>query len=433
MKKFFKLKIALMDEMGAAAPIIGLFIVIFIILLAFAVDLGRLYIVKNELQNTADAAALAGATKLYQTSQTIDVSAVNTAAQNCALQNKSQDLSQLNASVELGKWDFSTQTFTPVANPTNTIDVNAVRTTVKRLGDDGSSSVNPKMGVFFANILGYSNLGTQATAVAYLGITGTSSISIPFALPSSFLTAALNPETQDAFWGLLTPSPAYAAVSTTLTWQDLAGYNNSGGTLDVSKGAWVDDHSSPSYNNVQPYLSGQTKFPQKKVGDKIYPMSEGNYPSYLKNLFSALKTRYDAKKDANGKWKVTIAVYSSTKPTAALPAKKPWYLWAFQAPFKVSEAQACTPLLTPTVYIDGFAVVNITGVSYNSSCDTNLTAANAASCPKTCSMTIEIPLTQNLQTTDASAGGNNFEQTYNSMNSNANPVGVFNVAPKLVK
>ena len=134
---------------------------------------------------------------------------------------------------------------------------------------------------------------------------------------------------------------------------------------------------SPSYNNVQPYLSGQTKFPQKKVGDKIYPMSEGNYPSYLKNLFSALKTRYDAKKDANGKWRVTVAVYDRTKPTAAVPAKKPWYLLAFQAPFKVSEAQACTPLLTPTVYIDGFAVVNITGVSYNSSCNTNLTAADA--------------------------------------------------------
>ena len=73
MKKFFKLKIALRDEDGAVAPIIGLFIVIFMILLAFAVDLGRLYIVKNELQNTADAAALAGARKLYQTSQTIDV------------------------------------------------------------------------------------------------------------------------------------------------------------------------------------------------------------------------------------------------------------------------------------------------------------------------------------------------------------------------
>ena len=82
---------------------------------------------------------------------------------------------------------------------------------------------NPKMGVFFAEILGYSNLGTQATAVAYLGITGSSSLIFLLHYLDSFLPAALNPETQNSFWGLLTPTPAYAAVSTTLTWKDLAG------------------------------------------------------------------------------------------------------------------------------------------------------------------------------------------------------------------
>ena len=89
MKRCIKLKGALADEAGVAAPLIGLFIVLFIVFLAIAVDLGRLYIVKNELQNAADAAALAGAKELYQTSQYIDANAVNTAAQNCALQNKS--------------------------------------------------------------------------------------------------------------------------------------------------------------------------------------------------------------------------------------------------------------------------------------------------------------------------------------------------------
>ena len=115
-----------------------------------------------------------GQVNSIRSSQYIDAAAVTTAAQNCALQNKSFDVSQLNASVEIGKWNFATQTFTPVPSPTYTTDVNAVRTTVKRLGDDGSGSVNPKMGTYFATILGYNNLGTQATAVAYLGITGSS-------------------------------------------------------------------------------------------------------------------------------------------------------------------------------------------------------------------------------------------------------------------
>ncbi len=81
MKNFLKLRRALINEEGAAAPIIGLFIVVFIIFLAIAVDLGRLYIVKNQLQNAADGAALAGASKLYQSSQYIDAAAVTTAAQ----------------------------------------------------------------------------------------------------------------------------------------------------------------------------------------------------------------------------------------------------------------------------------------------------------------------------------------------------------------
>ena len=318
MKKNLKLKWALVNEEGAAAPIIGLFIVVFIIFLAIAVDLGRLYIVKNQLQNAADGAALAGASKLYQSAQNIDTAAVTTAAQTCALQNTSFDVGQLNASVEIGKWNFATQTFTLVPSPTYTTDVNAVRTTIKRVGSDGSGSVNPKMGTFFAAILGYSDLGTQASAVAYLGITGSASLDIPFALPDSFIQAALSPDTQDSFWGFLTPTPAFAAATRTLVFKDLGGTPNiNSSTLDLSRGAWVDANSPPSYNNVQPYLSGAQDFPQKKVGDQLYPMSEAYYPSYLKGLFSALKTRYNANKDANGKWRVTVAVFDKNRPTAA--------------------------------------------------------------------------------------------------------------------
>jgi Flp pilus assembly protein TadG len=443
MKKFNRFRVALTDEEGAAAPLIGLFIVIFIVFLAFAVDLGRLYIVKNELQNAADGAALAGARELYQTSQTINVTTVNTAVQNCALQNKSIGVAQLNASAEIGKWDFATQTFTPIASPTYTTDVNAVRATIKRLGADGSASSNPTMGSSFTGILGIGQLGTQATAVAYLGITGSSSLDIPFALPDSVLTAALRPDVQESFWGLLTPTPAYAAVSRTLSWKDLGGSPSPQSTsLDLTRGTWVDSDSSPDMTSVTQLVSGEKKFAAIKIGTKLYPMSEWQWGSNVKTLFSNLKTRYDAKKDTNGKWRVTVAVYDRNQPTAARPTKNLWDMLAFKASSLVSEAQACTAYNTPYVYTDGFAVIDITGVTVNSSCvttsGTNSSGAyyqvvDPNSCRNTCSMTIEIPLTQNFRATDATAGGNNFERTFNAMNTSGNPVGVFNAAPKIVK
>ena len=98
----------------------------------------------------------------------------------------------------------------------------------------------------------------------------------------------------------------------------------------------------------------------------------------------------------------------------------------------VSEAQACTPLTTPNIYVDGFAVVDITAVNYSSNCDA-YDYPDTRSCPLSNYISIEIPLTQNLQLKDAGASGNQFQQTYNAMNSSGNHVGVFNAAPKIVK
>jgi hypothetical protein len=54
-------------QQGAVAIIVGLSIVILVGMLALVIDLGHLYIAKTELQNAADAAALAGAKELVGT------------------------------------------------------------------------------------------------------------------------------------------------------------------------------------------------------------------------------------------------------------------------------------------------------------------------------------------------------------------------------
>ena len=435
----------LWDEDGIAAPTTGLLIVVFIMFLAIVVDLGQLYVVRNELQNAADGAALAGAQELFQASPNFDINAVNTAVQNCAAQNQSLGLGSLQASVEVGRWNFGSQSFTPVANPTYAVEVNAVRVRVSRKGDDDSQSNNPRVPSVFARIFGVSELATTATAVAYLGITGAASLDIPMALPDSVLspTAGLRPGIWEIFWETFGPAPAYAVGPKTLTWKDLGGAPNPwDNQLDLTRGTWVDSSSSRSYSRVLNYINGKNKFPQVKVGDKLYPMSEWQWGGNIKNFFNALKTRYNNKKDASGKWRVTVAIYDPTKPTAAAPHTRPWRGLALLSPFSVSEAHACASYNIPAVYIDGFAVVDITNVTVNSSCVTTsgkdslgqyYQVVNPNSCRNTCSVTVEVPIDNNLPITDASAGGNNYNRTFQDMNASGNPVAVWNRMAKLVK
>jgi Flp pilus assembly protein TadG len=60
---------------GAIAIVFGLTLVVLLAMAGFVLDLGHLYIVKTELQNAADAAALAGAKELNQSGAGVDLAA----------------------------------------------------------------------------------------------------------------------------------------------------------------------------------------------------------------------------------------------------------------------------------------------------------------------------------------------------------------------
>ena len=64
MKKLINAKI-IKEQDGATIVLVGICIFLFIFLAALAVDLGHLFVAHNELQNAADAGALAGARFLY--------------------------------------------------------------------------------------------------------------------------------------------------------------------------------------------------------------------------------------------------------------------------------------------------------------------------------------------------------------------------------
>ncbi|MCL4500735.1 MAG: pilus assembly protein TadG-related protein [Deltaproteobacteria bacterium] len=112
-----RLPYALMkDESGSLAAFSIFLLVVFMALLAFTVDLGHLYVVKGELQNAADAGALAGARAIYLNtiSPNPDWSAGQTATTNAIRDNKADNSDLLGGQVETGYWD---KTWTPSTAP----------------------------------------------------------------------------------------------------------------------------------------------------------------------------------------------------------------------------------------------------------------------------------------------------------------------------
>jgi hypothetical protein len=147
---------------------------------ALAVDIGHLVVTKNELQNAADAGALAGARYLYNDDGSLVNEGCNAIAMAAAKANNSDnvevDVEQND--VQRGHWSFTTKTFTPnnATAPTQLWDVswetldadtnfiNAVQVTAWRS--------DPTVGSWFAKIFGFQGFLQSATAVAYIGFAG---------------------------------------------------------------------------------------------------------------------------------------------------------------------------------------------------------------------------------------------------------------------
>ena len=113
---------------------------------ALTIDLGRLSVVRAELQNTADAGALAGASRLP------DEIASATTAEEFIGRNQHIDLENgsSSATVEVGNWDTDTKTFTADSPPFNAVRV----------------AVHSTESLFFAQTLGLSSSEVGASAIA---------------------------------------------------------------------------------------------------------------------------------------------------------------------------------------------------------------------------------------------------------------------------
>lgn len=175
----------LKDQTGAVAIMVALLLIVFIGFAALAIDLGHLYVVRNELQNAADAGSLAGARFLYNDTGTLVNVGANQIAYDAATANNSEKVSvDVNwtsgndGDVQRGHWSFADREFTPNAATApvdlwnastaeldaNTSFINAVKVVARRQGTPVAS--------FFARIFGHDSFELAADAVAYIGFAG---------------------------------------------------------------------------------------------------------------------------------------------------------------------------------------------------------------------------------------------------------------------
>ena len=110
----------LRDRRGSVIVMIPVFFLVAAGFASLAVDMGHLYSLRGQLQNTADAAALAAANDLPEADD-VRATAVEYATKNMSVAEHGTVLAA--ADVVTGNWDADTRTFTPAGSPANAVRV----------------------------------------------------------------------------------------------------------------------------------------------------------------------------------------------------------------------------------------------------------------------------------------------------------------------
>jgi len=164
------------DESGGVAVTTAICLVFLIGFVALVLDVGHLQAVRNEVQNAADAAALAGCRALFPYQGYPDTNLIPitdppfcplalSTAKAAATENHPGGIVNMAfgpGDVETGIWDWTAKTFTPQASCTT--NTNAVRVTIRK-----DAVANQPVATWFASIIGIDSVNVNAQAVAAVG------------------------------------------------------------------------------------------------------------------------------------------------------------------------------------------------------------------------------------------------------------------------
>ena len=146
---------------GIAIVYATVFMLALVAFASFAVDLGRLQLIKSELQAATDAAAHYAASGLPSGPGTVKSRAAYAAGANKV--DGSPLVIDQTLDVEFGNWDATTRTFTVVTGTAQNT-ARAVRITGRRIASRGTGVPS-----FFASLFGQTQWNLQASSVAYNG------------------------------------------------------------------------------------------------------------------------------------------------------------------------------------------------------------------------------------------------------------------------
>ncbi len=260
------------QERGAVAPISAVYIIVAMGILALAIDLGHIFLVKSELQRVADSAALAGALRFMTPNTGVtpgvmpaspDCARAITAAQAVGMQNDTdgQQTTLANIAVNLGTWNGSTFVNTGCANPNL---VNAVQAVASKTAD-----------IYFGGIITGSNtINLSALATVLVGSVGglpPGYPTLPIAVDSDKL-----PSNGQKLVLRLNPTPGDDGCWHTFFWQN------------------------PAASLVRDIINGDVETPLIKEGDYI-KVKEGVAASDLQALGQKLQQN-------GGTWDVVLPV-----------------------------------------------------------------------------------------------------------------------------
>ena len=384
-------------------------------MVSLAIDMGHLYTVRNELQNVADASALAAANELIYDSGGVAVRDAMTAQQAAmtVAQKQSEDSNQTAVDdadrndLTITLWDMEYQSCgrsqlrrgRQLALLRQRPNANAVKVTILR----GAGTVYGPVSNLFGGILGFNISQVRATAIAYLGYSSktesgsAASPQVPLALPSTGPNSPLASNGRSGWFArLFGPNEAVATTTKTLKFRDTGGANVAAtvptspvANLDPNQGYWYTGASGNSVPNTikntlkkiyTPSLTGTTSapalLPDLKVGQQVYPRSEYCWGrAYIGPIFQEIQKSPIITRRP---------VVPIRRPPPAPPGGPPWLVHGLKSTaslprqggftplarlltlFSPTQAYACATVSYPTISVYGFVKVDITGVTYNS-------------------------------------------------------------------
>jgi len=293
------------DTRGAVAVMVAIVMVVLFSFGALALDISNAMIARNELQNVADASALAGARQLgmiyqglpqgtpYTTYVLSDPSAVVSAATTVALANQVRQVPiVINAGdIQIGVWHSTTRTLA-VGN----VGATGVRVTARR---DGGA--NGPVATWLAGIMGINTMSITATATAALTGTGVllpGETNAPFGFDQVFFN---NPAFCNA------PIQFYPTTTSCAGWHTFLETPSNANTMrrTIIEGLIP---NPPTYPTPQ-ITSGQTSL--EYIGGNLASAFDHPGPSNdLVDLFNAKKVP-NSSSPSGFCWNVTVPVYST--------------------------------------------------------------------------------------------------------------------------